>query len=189
MNFPFESVVTTAIEQISAGVQLKISQNEEKRNREFLYDMKELEFYKSSYDKDLRGIFDYWFDLVRLVHIKDNEYLSQDERNRLKKEFDKKIRVETISKYQFDTLKYGGKMTCKVLALRNRLAQKNCTNKPGYADLYIWCKILSVLKKDVLGQDLEAEDILKVLLNDYDENESEIMESKKYIENLLEKNI
>ena len=49
---PFESVVKTAIEQISLGVQVKIAQDEEKRNREFNQYIKELEFYKNSYDKE-----------------------------------------------------------------------------------------------------------------------------------------
>jgi len=110
-----KAAITTAIEQISAGVQLKMSQNEEKRNRDFLYDMKELEFYKNSYDKDIRNILDYWFDLMRIMHIKDNENISIDVRKKLNKDYDRLISVETLSKYQMDTLKYGGKMTCKVL--------------------------------------------------------------------------
>lgn len=50
-------LISTAIEQVVAGVQIKVSQIEESRNREFLYQMKELEFYKSNYEKDLKGIF------------------------------------------------------------------------------------------------------------------------------------
>ena len=52
MRLPFEKTVTTAIEQISAGIQIKFNQIEENRNREFMHNMKELEFYKSNYEKD-----------------------------------------------------------------------------------------------------------------------------------------
>ena len=64
MEIPGEGLISTAIEQVVAGVQIKVSQIEESRNREFLYQMKELEFYKSNYEKDLKGIFDYWFCLL-----------------------------------------------------------------------------------------------------------------------------
>lgn len=67
MEIPGEGLISTAIEQVVAGVQIKVSQIEESRNREFLYQMKELEFYKSNYEKDLKGIFDYWFDVVRIT--------------------------------------------------------------------------------------------------------------------------
>jgi len=67
--------------------------------------------------------------------------------------------------------------------------QEKYNDKPEYADVYILCKVLSVLKKDVLGQDLDAEDILKVLLNDYDENEEKLLKSKKYIEDMLKKEV
>ena len=40
----FEKIVSTAVEQISNGVQLKISQIEEQKNRDFAQQMKELEF-------------------------------------------------------------------------------------------------------------------------------------------------
>lgn len=46
MEIPGEGLISTAIEQVVAGVQIKVSQIEESRNREFLYQMKELEFYK-----------------------------------------------------------------------------------------------------------------------------------------------
>ena len=82
MEIPGEGLISTAIEQVVAGVQIKVSQIEESRNREFLYQMKELEFYKSNYEKDLKGIFDYWFDVVRITHIKDNLHLTEQERQK-----------------------------------------------------------------------------------------------------------
>ena len=75
LSVPFESTINTAIEKIADGVIAKMNHAEEKRNREFTYQLKELEFYKSNYEKDLKDIFDYWFELVRIIHIKDNEKL------------------------------------------------------------------------------------------------------------------
>ena len=38
MSFPGEELISTAIEQVVTGVQIKVSQIEESRNREFLSD-------------------------------------------------------------------------------------------------------------------------------------------------------
>ena len=57
VEMPGEKIVSTMIEQITAGILLKISQNDEIKNREFLFKMKELEFYKSNFEKDLKDIF------------------------------------------------------------------------------------------------------------------------------------
>ena len=46
MELPFESTINTAIEKIADGVIAKVNINEERRNREFTYQLKELEFYK-----------------------------------------------------------------------------------------------------------------------------------------------
>lgn len=80
MEIPFEGTLNTAIEKIADGIITKINLNEEKRNREFTYKLKKLEFYKSNYEKDLKDIFDYWFELVRITHIKDNKNLTEQER-------------------------------------------------------------------------------------------------------------
>ena len=81
-GMPFEGVISTAIEKIADGVITKMNHAEERRNREFTYQLKELEFYKSNYEKDLKDIFDYWFEVVRIVHIKDNIHLTEPERKR-----------------------------------------------------------------------------------------------------------
>ena len=51
--------INTIIEKVSDGVIAKMNMNEEKRNREFTYQLKELEFYKSNYENDLKDIFDF----------------------------------------------------------------------------------------------------------------------------------
>ena len=184
MEIPGEGLISTAIQQVVAGVQIKVSQIEESRNREFLYQMKELEFYKSNYEKDLKGIFDYWFDVVRITHIKDNLHLTEQERQKYNKKFSELVYVDKIAQYKMNTLKYGGRETGRILALQNKLQQKFYDDKPRETELYLWCRILAVLKKDILGQDLDPLDILRVLVNDYDEHEKEIIAAKNYVDKI-----
>ena len=184
MENPGEGIISNEIEQVVAGVQIKVSQIEESRNREFLYQMKELEFYKSNYEKDLKGIFDYWFDVVRITHIKDNLHLTEQERQKYNKKFCELVYVDKIAQYKMNTLKYGGRETGRILALQNKLQQKFYDDKPRETELYLWCRILAVLKKDILGQDLDPLDILRVLVNDYDEHEKEIIAAKNYVDKI-----
>lgn len=177
ISMPLEGIVTTAIEQISTGVQLKVSQIEEQKSRDFLYQMKELEFYKSNYEKDLKDIFDYWFEIIRLTHIKDNKALTPEQRAKLQKEYDKQMNVATLAKYQMNTLKYAGNETARALALARSPGDFEDDNKA--ITLFLWTNILSVLKRDILGQKLNVLDILRVLLNDFDEYEDRILAAKE----------
>lgn len=183
MELPLENLLSTAIEQISSGVQLKVSQIEEQRNREFTYQLKELEFYKSNYEKDLKDIFNYWFDLVRLTHIKDNKNITQNEKQKFQKQYEDLMSIPKIAKYKMNTLKYGGLETGRILALESTLHNKKYNNQPETVALVVWCTILSVLKKDILGQDTDAIDIIRVLTNDLYDNDNfeKLMESKKYV--------
>ena len=186
MELQLEKLISAAIEQISLGVQLKVSQIEEQRNREFTYQLKELEFYKCNYEKDLKDIFNYWFDLVRLVHIKDNKNLTQSEKQKFQKQYEDLLNVSKISKYKMNTLKYGGLETGRILALESTLHNEKYKNQPQTVALIVWCTVLSVLKKDILGQDTDAIHIIRVLTNDlYDNgNYEDIIESKKYVVNV-----
>lgn len=187
MELPFESTINTAIEKIADGVITKVNINEERRNREFTYQLKELEFYKSNYEKDLKAIFDYWFEVVRLTHIKDNARLTEEARKRCQKRLAELMNLETVAKYKMNTLKYGGTETGRVLALQNKLLQPEYSDQPKEVALYIWCKILSVLKKDILGQYIDPLDIIQILVNDYDANEEKTLAAKEYVEKLYRK--
>ena len=187
MEIPGEGLISTAIEQVVAGIQIRVSQMEESRNREFLYQMKELEFYKSNYEKDLKDIFDYWFDVVRITQIKDNEHLTEQERLKHQKKYQELVSVDKIARYKMNTLKYGGKETGRIFALQNKLLQEKYNGQPNEVTLYIWCKILSVLKEDILGQELDPLDIIQVIVNDYDDHEKEILAAQKYVDNLYKK--
>lgn len=181
MNFPGEELVSTAIETLSAGIVKKMDDAEAKRDREFTLKLRELEFYKSNYDKELRDIFDYWFDVVRITHIKDNPNLTQAEREKHAKRYKELISVDKIAKYKMNTLKYGGKETGRVFAIENKLHQEEYANQPRFVALYMWCSILAVLKKEILGQEIDTTDIIQVLVTDYDKNEKHTMEAKKYV--------
>ena len=74
-----------------------------------------------------------------------------------------------------------------ILALQNKLLQPEYSDQPKEVVLYIWCKILSVLKKDILGQYIDPLDIIQILVNDFDANESQILSAKKYVDDLYEK--
>ena len=180
LSMPFESTINTAIEKISDGIITKMNHAEERRNREFMYQLKELEFYKSNYEKDLKDIFDYWFDVVRVTHIKDNEHLSEQERQKYNKKYAELISTDKIAKYKMNTLKYGGTETGRILAVLNGLIHDKSEDVPEYTNLFMWCAVLAVLKKDILGQDLAPTDVIRVLVNDYDPNEDGFEASRDY---------
>lgn len=66
MGFPGEEIVSTAVEKLSDSLIQKMDHAEEKRNREFNYQLRELEFYKGNYDKEIKKIFDGWFDFYKI---------------------------------------------------------------------------------------------------------------------------
>lgn len=187
MNFPGEELVSTAIETLSTGLIKKLDDAEAKRNREFSLKLRELEFYKTNYDRELREIFDYWFDVVRITHIKDNPNITPAEREKYAKRYKELISVDKIAKHKMNTLKYGGKETGRVFAIENKLHQKQYANQPKFVALYVWCSILAVLKKEILGQEIDPIDIIQVLVTDFDENEAETLAAKKYILELYKK--
>ena len=130
MEIPFESTVNTAIEKVADGVIAKININEERRNREFTYQLKELEFYKNNYEKDLKDIFDYWFNLVRVTSIKDNKNLTEEAKKKYYKQYNDLTNLEKIARYKMNTLKYGGTETGRILALQNKLLQPEYSDQP-----------------------------------------------------------
>lgn len=181
MKFPGEELVTAAIETLSTGLIKKMDEAEARRDREFALKMKELEYYKSNYDKELRDIFDFWFDVVRVIHIKDNKHLTEQERQKYQKKYSEYVSVDKIARYKINTLKYGGRETGRIFALQNKLQQPLYDDRPKHSEFYMWCAILSVLKKEILGQDIDPLDIIQVLVNDYDENTEVIQEAKDYV--------
>ena len=187
MGFPGEEIVTKAVESLSSSLIKKMDAAEARREREFSLKLKELEFYKSNCDKELKKIFDYWFELVRVVLIKDNKNLSQAERDKYAKEYGEYLKVDKVSKYKMDNLKYGGKETGRVLAIETNLHQTDYQEKPEMTTLYMWCAILAVLKRDILGQEIEVTDIIQVIVNDYDTHVEEVSSAKEYIAALYKK--
>ena len=181
-----EKIISTAVESFSDNVIKKMEEAEARREREFLYRMKELEYYKSNYEKELKSIFDFWFELVRIVHIKDNKNLTQNERDRYKKRYDEMMKVDKIAKFKMDTLKYGGKETGRIFAFQNKLLQDKYNDQPFATALYIWCAILSVLKKEILGQEIFPSDIIQLFVNDYDDHEKEIKEAIEYLKKVYQ---
>lgn len=181
MEVPGESVVNTIVEKVSDGIIAKMNINEERRNREFTYQLKELEFYKSGYDKELRSLFDYWTELVWLAQFKDNGCLSQSEKEKYNKRYNELIHIDKIAKNKINTIKYGGKETGRVLALQSKLQQEKYKDQPMLVIVYMWCSVIAVLKKEILGQFISTTDIMQILITNLDDNMEEIKKAKEYI--------
>lgn len=184
MEVPGESVVNTIVEKVSDGIIAKMNINEERRNREFTYQLKELEFYKSGYDKELRSLFDYWTELVWLAQFKDNGCLSQSEKEKYNKRYNELIHIDKIAKNKINTIKYGGKETGRVLALQSKLQQEKYKDQPTLVIVYTWCSVIAVLKKEILGQFISTTDIMQILITNLDDNMEEIKKAKEYIKNV-----
>lgn len=184
MEVPGESVVNTIVEKVSDGIIAKMNINEERRNREFTYQLKELEFYKSGYDKELRSLFDYWTELVWLAQFKDNGCLSQSEKEKYNKRYNELIHIDKIAKNKINTIKYGGKETGRVLALQSKLQQEKYKDQPMLVIVYMWCSVIAVLKKEILGQFISTTDIMQILITNLDDNMEEIKKAKEYIKNV-----
>ncbi len=91
------------------------------------------------------------------------------------------MKVEKVAKYKMNTLKYGGKETGRVFAIQSKLLQSNYKDQPFGTPLFLWSAILSVLKREILGQEIDPLDIIQVLVNDYDDQETEIIEPDRRI--------
>lgn len=187
MSFPGEELVSAAIQSFAEGIMKKMDEAESKRDREFSFKMKELEYYKSNYDKEIKDIFDYWFDVVRVTHIKDNPNLTAAQRSNYEKRYSELTNVDKVAKYKMNTLKYGGTETGRIFAIENKLHQSKYQDQPGSTALYMWSAILAVIKKEVLGQDLSPTDIIQVLVTDFDDHEHEIEKARDYIKNLYQR--
>ena len=179
--------IYSAVEILSDNVIKKMEEAETRREREFTLKLKELEYYKSNYDKELKDIFNFWFDVVRITQIKDNENLTQNEKDKYKKKYDDMMKVDKIAKYKINTLKYGGKETGRVFALESKLHQEKYKNQPFATALFMWCAILAVLKREILGQEIDPVDIIQVFVNDFDDHEDEIIEAREYIKSIYQK--
>lgn len=184
MEFPGETIVSTTIEKISDGILKKMDESEARRDREFSYKLKELEFYKGNYDKEIKGIFDSWFNLLQNSLLADNKHLTAEQKKKYQKMLEEALKPDNALKLKINTMKYGGTETGKALALFSQVsfAIGNGEDCPKFATVYVICVLLSTLKREILGQDIAPMTILKVLLNDYLEKSDLINDSRCYVE-------
>ena len=47
--------------------------------------------------------------------------------------------------------------------------------------VYMWCSVIAVLKKEILGQFISTTDIMQILITNLDDNMEEIKKAKEYI--------
>ena len=184
MGFPGEEVISTAVDKISEALIQKMDHAEEKRNREFTYQLRELEFYKGNYDKEIKKIFDGWFDFLQNTLIVSNKNVEDSVKRHFQKEVEKFTKPENAIALKIQTMKYCGTETGKALALFSQISYDSTKNEnvPKMAIVYVTCLLLSVMKKEVLGQEIEPLTILKVLLNDYEENAGIVNDGRAYVE-------
>lgn len=189
MGFPGEEIVSTAIEKFADGIIKKMDEAEERRNREFALKLKELEFYKGNYDKEIKNIFNKWFDLLQNSLLLGRSDISEDQKRRIQKAVDEIVKPENFFKLKIDTMKYGGTETGKALALFSQISfQKDVDEqKHKYVNTYAICFLLSTLKKEILGQEITPLTILQILINDYTENYEKINECRCYVDDLYAK--
>ena len=107
--------------------------------------------------------------------------MSEQERKRYNKQFDDMIKVDKIAKNKINTIKYGGKETGRVLALQSKLQQAKYKDQPMLVMVYMWCSVIAVLKKEILGQFISTIDIMQILITNLDDNMEEIKKAKEYI--------
>lgn len=184
MGFPGEEIVSTAVEKLSDALIQKMDHAEEKRNREFTYQLRELEFYKGNYDKEIRKVFDGWFDFLQNTLLVANKNVDDAAKKHYQRELEKFTKPEHAVALKIQTMKYCGTETGKALALFSQISY-DCGKDdtiPKFATVYVTCFLLSVMKKEVLGQDIAPLTILKVLLNDYEENAYVVNEGQAYVE-------
>lgn len=184
MGFPGEEIISTAIDKFSEGVIQRMNEAEERRNREFTYKLRELEFYKGNYDKQIKKIFDEWFSFLQNVLIANNKKVEDSVKKHYQREIDKFMKPENMISLKIETMKYCGTQTGKVLALYNQITYD--LNKdievPEFASVYVTCLLLSTMKREILGQEIAPMTIAKVLLNDYEEKADIINEGYAYVE-------
>ena len=183
MGFPGEELVGAALEKFGDGVIQKMTEAEAKRDREFSYKLKELEFYKSNYDKEIKSIFDSWFGLLMNLQVATNNAASEEIKKKHQKKVDDILAIDKFINLKISTMKYCGSETGKALALYNRLLQ-SCykEEKPKFSDVYMICLLLAKMKEEILGQKLDPLCLIQLLVSDYDVNLDKINESRSYVE-------
>jgi len=184
MGFPGEELVSTAIEKFSDGVMRKMDESEARRNREFSYKLKELEFYKGNYDKEIKSIFDAWFNLLQNSLLADGKHLTTEQKKKYQKLRDDALKPDNALKLKINTMKYGGTETGKALALFSQVSFAINSNEevPKFAIVYVTCVLLATLKREILGQDITPLTMVQVLISDYFEKSGFINESRCYVE-------
>jgi hypothetical protein len=182
MNFPGEEIFSTAIEKMVDSAIHKMDQAEARRDREFSYKLKELEFYKGNYDKEIRDIFDTWFNFLQNSLLAHRNDITSEQKKKYERAISESLKPETAIKLKVKTMKYGGTETGKILALFSQISYENEDEHPFFAPAYVVCLLLSTLKQEILGQTMEPITILQVLLNDYFEKASIINEARAYVE-------
>lgn len=160
-----KGLVGPVTDGINNHMDKKFEKIEAEKSREFTRELLEVELYKNGFGKEIKEVFDYWTDCMRVTHIKENENLTTQQKNKYENEYKKLVDVSKVSEMNTKTLKYAGINTVTALTTNSYILQ----NKADYNEsivLYSYSSIFAALKKDILNIELFPEDILMVYTND-----------------------
>lgn len=138
--------------------------------QEFESTMKRLDYYRSQNENEIKLIFGYWIELIRLVQIKDNENLDIKAKNKAQADYNKLMKVEKISEMNTLTLKYGEENT--IQTLRTIHYFNNTEQNNGYISMYGYMSLFCSLKEDILNIKTYPLDVLGLYVNDIWEEEN-----------------
>ncbi len=187
-----EKLISSIIDAVTEGITKGLEINENKKNKEFeeLMDkrnkefeelmkkkeqdfestMKRLDYYRSQNEDEIKEIFDYWIELIRITQIKDNENLGINAKNKAQAAYNKLIKVEKISEMNTLTLKYGEEKTIQTLRTIHYFMHSQ--ESEDYLAMYGYMKLFCNLKKDILNIETYPLDVLAVYVNDIWETEN-----------------
>lgn len=139
------------------------------------YELQVDSYYRDISIKEVSALIEKWYLLVF-----DNEKI-------LSKNETKNIKI--IKEVTNDTIAYGSRETIRRLAVfqnynyENYLLKKdeqedecNKLKEVTFIGMYLMCYVISSLKKDFTGEGIDPEDLIKIKLNNYNENVEFLLE-------------
>ncbi len=160
-----KGLVGPVTEGINNHMDKKFEKIEAEKSREFTRELLEVELYKNGFGKEIKEVFDYWTDCMRVTQIKDNKNLNEQQRNKYKNDYKKLVNVAKVSEMNTKTLKYAGLKTVTALTTNSYIINNKEKYNPSIV-LYSYSSIFAALKMDILNIELYPEDILLVYTND-----------------------
>ncbi len=124
--------------------------------------------------EEINDILDFWIELIRLSHIKENNDVAINVKQKAIAEYNKLIKLEHFTKMVATSLKHSTNevnTSLKVLTLLNLDKEQENYN---YLIVFCYSKIYCDLKASVYGIDNNVEDIFYIFYRQIIEDEHEV---------------